>query len=86
MGGAFASSMRASRRMAASLCVAAILRDASPRDAPQDESEYIRSTHPTGFERSLRLTQADTNPQFWLLGEDVNQPRHTSFGSVQGTG
>jgi hypothetical protein len=33
-----------------------------------------------------RLTQTDTLPQFWLLGEDVDQPRYTSFGSVQSIG
>jgi hypothetical protein len=33
-----------------------------------------------------RLTQANTNPQFWLLGQDVDQPGYTSFGSVQDVG
>ena len=37
-------------------------------------------------EDPLRLTQADTPPQFGLPGEDVDQPRYTSFGSAQGIG
>ena len=33
-----------------------------------------------------RPTQTDTHSQFWLQGEDVDQPSYTSFGSVQGIG
>src|SRR4029078_11014283 len=31
----------------------------------------------------LQLPQTDPHSQFWFLHEDIDQPRNTSFGSVQ---
>src|ERR1700730_7701788 len=103
MGDAFASSVRASRRMAASLCVAAILRDVVPwrRGSSGRGRERSETRRDIACERwvsrtarsilraskdPLRLAQADTNPQFRLLGQDVGEPRYTAFGSVQRIG
>src|ERR1700724_2565658 len=63
-----------------------VIRGKSILSALRAASATTNAIRPASVKHRSALTQTDTHPQFWLPGEDVDQPRHTSFGSVQGIG